>query len=60
MSKDRKRAFMILVAFFSIIVILAISIDILQEPIDALGNVGPWYSQEFLEENPQYKSDMGR
>lgn len=60
MSKERKRAFIFLAVFIIVLVGTAAALWILQEPKDTLGNVGPWYSDDFLEENPQYKSDMGR
>ena len=30
------------------------------EPKDCVNPKGPWYSEEFLEENPEYRSDMYR
>ena len=29
-----------------------------EEPKDCANSEGPWYSEQFLEENPQYKADM--
>ena len=63
MSKKAKNRVAILagILFYIFFVRCAVShMSTLPHEEDALGNVGPWYSDEFLEENPQYKSDMGR
>jgi len=62
MNETNKKRASFLVGFFAFCVVVALLGKCAGEPDvpkgDCVNPEGPWYSPQFLEENPQYASDM--
>ena len=61
---SRKDTFSLLVGYFLLLGVCIFALSFFADndngypPEDTVNPEGPWYTEEFLKENPQYRTDM--